>query len=242
MAHLHRSVGLFALTLTLTITGGLDLAQAKVSESLVRTDLQNIARKNHHEIGYNNARKVIMGDIYLEGGGSQFYVTDVYCQQEYKSPGPGKVPSHTVINVEHTWPQSHFSGPEKGKQKSDLHHLFPSDSQLNSIRGNHPFGEVDVTLQNLDCECSRFGLNRSGDTVFEPPVEHRGNVARALFYFSVRYGMDIDSEQESVLRKWHEQDPVDDAERIRHDEIKEIQGNVNPFIENPHWVDTVSDF
>jgi endonuclease I len=40
----------------------------------------------------------------------------------------------------------------------------------------------------------------------------------------------------SVLRTWHVQDPVDDRERERNDVIFGFQGNRNPFIDHPEWV------
>ena len=43
------------------------------------------------------------------------------------------------INCEHTWPQSLGSGSEP--MKSDMHHLFPTKSNVNSSRGNDPFAE-----------------------------------------------------------------------------------------------------
>ena len=41
----------------------------------------------------------------------------------------------------------------------------------------------------------------------------------------------------SVLMAWHLQDPVDDRERARNDAIFGFQGNRNPFIDNPEWVE-----
>ena len=41
----------------------------------------------------------------------------------------------------------------------------------------------------------------------------------------------------SVLLQWHAQDPVDDRERARNDAVYTYQGNRNPFIDNPAWVD-----
>ena len=114
---------------------------------------------------------------------NQYFVTDVYCESDYRSPGLGKIPNNSVINVEHTWPQSKFGGASKSIKKSDLHHLYPTDSQLNSIRGSFPFGEVVKDTQNTKCPISRIGVDFDGHRVFEPPHDHKGNVARALFYF-----------------------------------------------------------
>jgi endonuclease I len=41
----------------------------------------------------------------------------------------------------------------------------------------------------------------------------------------------------SVLLQWHQQDPPDDVERRRNDVVYSYQGNRNPFIDHPEWVD-----
>src|SRR5690606_15195711 len=137
-------------------------------------------------------------------------------------PGqPGVIPNSNEVNTEHTWPQSKFLQSPKGFMKSDIHHLYPTDSRANSIRGNHPFGEVEDGGNlpgNARCDASHIGRPRAGDGLpsaggsvyFEPPTEHKGNVARSMFYFATRYGMEIDRTQEFYLRRWHELDPVDD--------------------------------
>lgn len=43
----------------------------------------------------------------------------------------------------------------------------------------------------------------------------------------------------SVLIQWHKEDPVDDIERRRNDVIYSYQGNRNPFIDHPEYVDCV---
>ena len=40
----------------------------------------------------------------------------------------------------------------------------------------------------------------------------------------------------STLLQWHQQDPVDAAERLRNEVIQTYQGNRNPFIDHPEWV------
>jgi endonuclease I len=40
-----------------------------------------------------------------------------------------------------------------------------------------------------------------------------------------------------VLLLWHAQDPVDSLETFRNDVVFSYQGNRNPFVDNPNWVD-----
>lgn len=204
-------------------------------------------------LGYERARLFLMGYFYLvQQDNGQYAIKEAYCnklygQSEFKGnsgPRPNFVPDNRVINVEHTWPQSRFTGRHSQEaQKSDLHHLFPTDSQLNAIRGNHPFGEVVKDSASLKCGQSRFGVSESirGPT-FEPPDVHKGHVARALLYFALRYDMSIEPNQEANLKAWHKQYPVDAEELLRNDEIYKVQGNRNPFIDHPELVDTIQDF
>lgn len=205
----------------------------------------------HVNIGYNRARVFLMGYFYLINNGSQFGVRDVYCERVYganefpggRRPGPQQIPDDKVVNVEHTWPQSRFGRQYPAEmQKSDLHHLFPTDSQMNSVRSSFPFGEVVRGEKPLKCQTVRFGQSPSGRPVFEPPMNHRGNVARALFYFSTRYGLQIDQEEEFFLRKWNREDPVDENEMLRNNEIQKTQGSRNPFVDYPDLADRISDF
>ena len=207
---------------------------------------------SHHSIGYNAARVFLMGNFYLRTDqGNGYAVWDVYCNN-YKTnadfkgggPGPGRIPNNNVLNVEHTWPQSRFSRRHPDdQQKSDLHHLFPADSKLNAIRGNNWFGEVTRDTQVLKCPASRTGVGSAGGAeIFEPPVEHKGHVARALMYFSVRYDLPIDSEEEAILKKWNHEHPVDETEARRNEVIFKTQGNRNPFVDFPELADSIADF
>lgn len=208
---------------------------------------------SHQKIGYGAARVWLMGKFYLtfDDATKSYAVKDVYCDKlktgddfRKEEPTPNKIPDNTVINVEHTWPQSRFSRSfDKETQKSDLHHLFPTDSQLNAIRGNNWFGEVTTETQTLKCKASRFGIGSAGtEEIFEPPQNHKGRVARALFYFSLRYDLQISSEEEAILKKWNHENPVDEEEARRNNEIFAAQGNRNPFVDYPELADSISDF
>lgn len=201
-----------------------------------------------NNLGYTGARKVLFGKLHLEQGSAGYFIKDVYCRKIITNRdtkiGPNIIPNHSKLNSEHTWPQSKFSGRfQKSLQKSDLHHLYPTDSRANSIRGNQEFADVSGDPLQGGCEASYSGVPKvNGHNYFEPPSEHKGNVARALFYFSVRYQMKISSRQEAYLREWHIKDPVDANERQRNETIFKIQKNRNPFIDFPAIVENISDF
>lgn len=201
--------------------------------------------KNTHTnplTSYRESRKILFGDLHYKRG----EVTEVYCDKTYDSSdgvGKNKIPNHQRLNCEHTHPQSKFNSRfSKSIQKSDLHHLYPSFSKANSTRSNLPFGNVNGSPVN-DCSESSYGTIEGTHTKgFEPPLYHKGNVARAMFYFSVRYDIAIDEVQERFLREWHIADPIDEDETIRNNKIAKIQGNYNPFIVDPTLVDQVTNF
>mgnify|MGYP001617509883 CR=1 FL=1 len=176
-------------------------------------------------VDYTQARKLMFGQIDNHDG-------DVECVYTGRKGQYTSIPNDRDMNCEHTWPQSHGA---TGVAKSDIHHLFPTDSKANSTRGSLPFGNV----QNPTWE--EGGSKCDGD-VFEVRLAHRGNVARAIFYFAVRYGKSVDQAEEATLREWTKEDPVDDAERARCNSIENAQHNRNPFIDHPEFVDLISDF
>ncbi len=209
--------------------------------------------ESHFVTGYDRARVFLFGKFYLVPlDASRYGIKEMYCDRVYQDedfkqtqkPGPGIVPDSTVINVEHTWPQSKFSKRyPKEMQKSDLHHLYPTDSMMNSLRGNTIFGEVHDDKGKTKCAASKYGTGTAGSTeLFEPPDDHKGRVARSLFYFSVRYDMPIRTEEEVILKKWNQEHPVEQNEMDRNDEIEKLQQNRNPFVDYPELAQQIGDF
>ena len=151
-------------------------------------------------------------------------------------------------NREHLWPQS--MGARRRPAKSDMHHIFAADKNVNSSRGNKYF---DDCLE--DCRSHDEAPSAQYDSAsWEPPDKVKGDIARALFYMDVRYSGD-GTEPNLILRdeapipgcdcmgslsallEWHQRDPVDNRERTRNDFIfTDIQGNRNPFVDHPEWV------
>jgi deoxyribonuclease-1 len=224
-------------------------SQSLKNEALKR-ELQILLSSKHTNLGYTTAREILFGKIHLESDKVGVYVKDVYCGKIFRSNigvGQLRIPDSNLLNCEHTWPQSKFTASfSRDLQKSDLHHLYPTDNKANSTRGNHPFSDVDGDTLGSHCDDSRIGSSQmaqqSRGIYFEPPTDHKGNVARALFYFSVRYNMPLDEVQETNLRKWHDEDPADANEQERNDIIQEHQGNRNPFIDSAEIVDLIADF
>lgn len=216
----------------------------------LRGFISHVSFRSFNPLGYKRrAKRVMFGSIDLEQDEKGFFIKDVYCNLKVRSDvGPGRIPTNNIMNAEHTWPQSKGSGHEPFR--GDLHHLFPTDSRANSTRSSNIFGEVvGKAVREEDCTASQVGSIINPETGkkmrvrgYQPPVEHRGNVARALFYSAISYGYRISNLEEYYLKKWHKEDPVDDAERERQDEIHEAQGNRNPFIDFPELAERFLDF
>lgn len=151
------------------------------------------------------------------------------------------MPKDSLLNCEHTWPQSLGA---RGVAKSDLHHLFPVNSSINSLRGNLPFCNVEKVLwKNSEQDVKAYlGFNKKGVKCFEPPSFHKGNVARAVFYFSARYEQELNNDEEATLRKWSDEDPVDTNEIHRSDLIESYQHNRNLFIDYPWLSEFITNF
>jgi len=147
------------------------------------------------------------------------------------------IPDAKYYNTEHSWCQSWGA---VGTAKSDLHHLFPVKSTINSKRNNYPFCEV--SRASWSQYGSYFGKSYSGTTCFEPPNWHKGELARAMFYFAVRYSKTIDSEQEAFFREWSDSFPVTEKEHFRNEDIFYFQGNKNPFVQYPEFIKLIRDF
>jgi hypothetical protein len=164
----------------------------------------------------------------------------VYTGRDYSISG--SYDGSSDPNTEHTFAQSWFGTSEASIKKADLHHLFICSMPVNSSRGNLPFDEVvnaTTTYDSYNGYVSLRGTNSDGDTVFEPADQHKGNLARALLYFSVRYSMSLSQEGVDMLPTlltWHVSDPVDAAELQRNANIYSFQDNRNPFIDHPEYV------
>lgn len=141
-------------------------------------------------------------------------------------------------NREHVWPQSlgTFTTTKCG---SDLHHLHPADSKVNSTRCNLPYGVVTTgTSYKTAKTTSGVTAGYYTSNFYEPLDNAKGDIARTLLYVYVRWGetnlTDV-IQSTDVLLKWCQADPVDTWEMGRNDSVQSIQGNRNVFIDYPEY-------
>lgn len=148
------------------------------------------------------------------------------------------------LNTEHTWPRSLLSG----NAESDMHHLFPTRVDVNGARSNFRFAEIpdgqttvwyrdatrtsSIPTENID----QYSELQSG-TSFEPREDHKGNVARALFYLAAVYDpatnadFPFDAADRRTLYDWHRADPITEADQGRSARVAAFQGGTdNPFV------------
>lgn len=156
-------------------------------------------------------------------------------------------------NREHLWPKSFGFKRKDQWGYTDIHHLQPTDAEINSIRSNKDFDFGGSPLR-------KSPLNKTDYDSFEPRDAVKGDTARSIFYMAVRYEGnnanmpdlylvdDVSSTSGKpkvgklcTLLQWHNADPVDNWERNRHEKAVQWQGNRNPFIDNPSWVNDIYD-
>ncbi|WP_347219805.1 endonuclease [Chryseobacterium sp.] len=159
-------------------------------------------------------------------------------------------------NREHIVPQSLFNSASP--MVADVHFIRATDGKVNSVRSNYPFGKVGSATSTSQ-NGSKLGNSVSpgyGGTVFEPIDAFKGDVARMIFYFVTRYEDKLSTfstgnllggsafpglqkwELDQLLQ-WNAMDPVSPEEVNRNNASYTFQGNRNPFIDNPAYVDLI---
>ena len=142
---------------------------------------------------------------------------------------------------EHTYPRS-LGTPNLGFEfaGSDAHHLRPIDNQRNNTRSNRKFEGFPGT------QPTNSFITATGN--WYPGEEWIGDIARMMMYMYLRYptqclaknvGVGSTSysnfgDMPNVFLEWNAADPVSEFEMNRNNILEGIQGNRNPFIDNPY--------
>ena len=238
----------------------------------LKTQLKTIISNGHVDQGYS-----ALYDAYINSDNDTFYendntVLDMYSENPTGSDSYnynhndrtcGNYNSENdCYNREHIFPQGFFN--EQLPMRTDIHHVVPTDGYVNNRRANYPFGEV-TNATWVSNNGSKVGQNTAytySGVVFEPIDEFKGDIARMLLYFAVRYEDEVtDSSWDNhtttnnplngtndqvyetwylqLLHEWHQIDPVSSREIKRNNEAYNFQGNRNPFIDYPEYVDSI---
>ena len=118
-------------------------SQTVIGEGLTEQSLLDYVVSNYKTtstMGYNTARDTLYGVIDLKENNELSCVYSGYTITLDITQDPSTNAYNQGINCEHTWPQSMGAGDEP--QKSDIHYLYPCKSNVNSSRGNDPYGEI----------------------------------------------------------------------------------------------------
>lgn len=163
-------------------------------------------------------------------------------------------------NREHVWCKnlsntnwSKDSGAED-EAGTDILHLRPTYSGINSARSDIPFGDInksnpkyfDPDTKKVTNDSTKMLYAYSNGTYFEPLDSLKGDVARIIMYVWTTYTgyvgkkeyqplniLSIFQSYDTLLR-WHTQDRPDALEGHRNDYAQSSkQKNRNPFVDHP---------
>ena len=158
--------------------------------------------------------------------------------------------SHSVMSREHSYPQSYMTKVSDNEPNySDLHLLFTvHQDKANAVRSNYPLDEVEQVSTTFFG--GTFGRNAKGEYCYEPRDFAKGAAARANFYACAAYNtaeypftlptsnmLVNELQYQEILKKWNKDFPPNPWEIARHEFIAQstVQGNRNPFVDNPNW-------
>ena len=205
------------------------------SGSALLADLQTLMFSTHKKYcSYGDIRsKFVYSDKDPNKSGN------IICFYTHQSIS-GKWDQGTTYNREHVWPKAtsgglynNMSGNDYVGAGSDLHHIRPAKTEVNEGRGSQKFGNYKPE-DFAKGDCARiclylymhYSTNVSGTGSLKS--QYAGNLVLTNVFTSI-----------SLLKEWNRLDPVDDFERARNEYLATYQGNRNPFIDHPEWVDKV---
>jgi deoxyribonuclease I len=217
-------------------------AMKKIYFKLLGLVLMSIAYPLYADDYDHIATDIFWNQLYEGGGWS------LYCGFRFEQDG--SLPDGYNIGIDHVYDtgqiMDHLQCDNRTQcytknkdifvsMESDLHNLYPSLTDLTVYRSNRKFGDVegeDWRFDNCDFEW------KSG--VVEPRPISRGNIARAIFYMNKKYNLPISSSLMEKLKIWNKEDLPSEQEKVRNNRIEKIQGQRNPYIDNPSLVDAIN--
>jgi len=202
---------------------------------------------NNRQGSYFNAKLVFLeSDADPEKSGN---VICVYRGLSYNGNNYGTAAG--TLNREHIWAKSHGAFPANSAEYCDYHNLRPCEARINSKKSNLDFDWVfpnGAEFENSGCYYSK--------DAWEPRTSVKGDIGRTLFYMDTRYAGASGELNLTVvnslntyplprhgklnaLYEWNTLDLPDYFETNRNEVIYKYQGNRNPYIDNPNWIEMI---
>jgi endonuclease I len=258
---------LLALSLAAQIPTGYYSAAEGKTEAALKSQLATIISANYDDNGYDGLYNIYKTSDNLPNG----KVWDMYSVKAdgtanyYFSHGSATCGSYggegDCYNREHTFCDSWLGNATP--QRSDAHHLIPTDGYVNNRRSSFPHGKVK-TASWTSTNGSKLGTSDPATgysgTVFEPIDEYKGDFARMYFYVATRYESKIGGWANNgsanqilagnaypaykswfytLMLAWNSLDPVSTKEINRNNVIYGFQNNRNPYIDYPDLAEFV---
>jgi len=204
----------------------------------LKAALSTLTSFGYVDLGYSGVRDQMFMSVDNQatngGGAAQNTLECVYTATQavgYTSRSDAQ--NNFNFNTEHLFPQSFYGSNQP--MRSDMHQLRPTLASSNSERGNKPFGVVTNPSWNV-------GGSKSNNSTFEPRDAHKGDVARAMMYFVLRY-QDFNgfmAPQEAILRQWNIDFPPTAVDSTRNRAIEALQNVRNPFVDHPEFTERIA--
>lgn len=217
-------------------------------------------------LSYGSGPNSTWSGFYRTDRTSDGYVIDRYSPRSEwvkfsSSASASSASAPSGMNIEHSFPKSWWGGSSNNAYK-DLFNLMPSESGINSDKSNYAMGKVtNVNVNNGSTKVGTGPTSSGSKKLWEPADEWKGDFARDYFYMVTTYsnltwtsnGLDMLESNDyptmqkwayTLLLQWARQDPVNEIERKRNDDVYGIQMNRNPFVDFPNlaeyiWGDSV---
>lgn len=217
-------------------------------------------------LDYGSGLKKTWSGFYVTDRTADGYIIDRYSPRSTwkkfsDSDNANYASAPSGMNIEHSFPKSWWGGGNNNAYK-DLFNLMPCESGINSTKSNYAMGKV--TSGDRGNGYTKVGQGPTSDGykyLWEPADEWKGDFARDYFYMVTAYshlnwtsnGLDMLENNDwptmqqwayTLLLQWAKNDPVDEIERKRNDDVYSIQQNRNPFVDYPNlaeyiWGDSV---
>lgn len=119
------------------------------------------------------------------------------------------------------------------QMEADLFNLKPAIGEVNGDRAHYRFAVLPAQAPQYGaCEVKVDFKSR----LVEPRAEIRGDIARIHFYMADKYQIPLAKAQQQLFMAWHQQDPVDESERLLQQRIAQHMGHGNDFVTGKkHW-------